>query len=217
MPTCLQARCRREPYWQAWVIKLMVSWRCARVVIFPLRPTAPGAFLPHQQRCRVRECFVFATKFAIEHFVQLFYLAQVCIGWRCSGFAGVAELALPLAQLVLKPAFLTTPGVQRLVFEVMVSVQGRHPHGSERFTEPGPLKVEATPMQAMMHRLKTLASTAADGLRRQTLEPVFGSIKLVMGFRQCALRRLHKVTGELNLVCLAWNVKRIAVLRSKIG
>jgi len=144
-------------------------------------------------------------------------LAQGCIGWRCSGFAGVAELALPLAQVVLKLALLTIPGVQRLVFEVMVSVQGRHPHGSERFTEPGPLKVDATPMQAMMRRLKTLARTAADAVHRQTLEPVFGNIKLVMGFRQCSLCRLHKVTGEWHLVCLAWHVKRMAVPGSKIG
>jgi len=28
---------------------------------------------------------------------------------------------------------------------------------------------------------------------------------------------MRKVTGEWTLVCLAWNVKRMAVLRPKIG
>jgi hypothetical protein len=52
-------------------------------------------------------------------------------------------------------------------------------------------------------------------LRKQTVEPVFGIIKSMMGFRQFSVRGLKKVTGEWNLVCLAWNVKRMAVLRLK--
>src|ERR1035437_5595627 len=50
-------------------------------------------------------------------------------------------------------------------------------------------------------------------LRKQTVEPVFGIIKSVMGFRQFSLRGLQNVTGEWTLVCLAWNLKRMAVLR----
>jgi len=34
-----------------------------------------------------------------------------------------------------------------------------------------------------------------------------------MGFRQFSLRGLEKVTGEWTLVTLAWNVKRLNVLR----
>lgn len=95
--------------------------------------------------------------------------------------------------------------------------QDHHPHWSERFTEPEPLRLDATPMQAMAHRLATKAGKAAYALRKQTVEPVFGIIKSVMGFRQFSLRGLRKVTGEWNLVCLAWNVKRMAVLRLKVG
>ena len=69
----------------------------------------------------------------------------------------------------------------------------------------------------MRHRLATLAGRAAYAIRKQTVEPVFGIIKSVMGFRQFFLRGLRKVTGEWNLVCLAWNVKRMAVLRPKVG
>lgn len=100
---------------------------------------------------------------------------------------------------------------------IALARQDHHPHWRERFTEPAPLPENATPMQAMAHRLKTRAGKAVYALRKQTVEPVFGIIKSVMGFRQFSLRGLRKVTGEWNLVCLAWNVKRMAVLRLKIG
>ncbi len=98
-----------------------------------------------------------------------------------------------------------------------VARQDHHPHWRERFTEPAPLKTDATPMETMTHRLSTIAGKAAYAIRKQTVEPVFGIIKSVMGFRQFSLRGLRKVTGEWNLVCLAWNVKRMAVLRPKVG
>ena len=98
-----------------------------------------------------------------------------------------------------------------------VARQDHHPHWRERFTEPVPLAEDATPMQTMVHRLSTIAGKAAYAIRKQTVEPVFGIIKSVMGFRQFSLRGLRKVTGEWNLVCLAWNVKRMAVLRPKVG
>jgi len=105
-------------------------------------------------------------------------------------------------------------GIEPLIAQAR---QDHHPHWRERFTEPAPLQADATPMQAMTHRLKTQAGKAAYALRKQTVEPVFGIIKSVMGFRQFSLRGLRKVTGEWNLVCLAWNVKRMAVLRPKFG
>jgi hypothetical protein len=83
--------------------------------------------------------------------------------------------------------------------------------------KPVALAGDATPTQAMTLRLSALAGKAAYALRKQTVEPVFGIIKSVTGFRQFSLRGLRKVTGEWNLVCLAWNVKRMAVLRPKAG
>ena len=99
---------------------------------------------------------------------------------------------------------------------IAVARQDHHPHWVERFTEPPSLQADATPMQTMAHRLATKAGRAAYALRKQTVEPVFGIIKSVMGFRQFSLRGLRKVTGQWNLVCLAWNVKRMAVLRPKV-
>ena len=44
---------------------------------------------------------------------------------------------------------------------------------------------------------------SAATLRKQTVEPVFGIIKSVMGFRQFLLRGLDAVQGEWNLVTMA--------------
>ena len=45
----------------------------------------------------------------------------------------------------------------------------------------------------MKHRLQSAAGKAKYKLRQQTVEPVFGIIKSVLGFRQFLLRGLDKV------------------------
>jgi transposase len=99
--------------------------------------------------------------------------------------------------------------------EPLISVgrDAHHPHWKERFSEPAPLPANATPVEKMKHTLKTRAGKAIYALRKQTVEPVFGIIKSVMGFRQFMLRGLEKAGHEWTLVCLAWNLKRMAVLR----
>jgi transposase len=90
-----------------------------------------------------------------------------------------------------------------------------HPHWSARFAEPsGPAPAaDASPLERMQHRLQTCAGRARYALRKQTVEPVFGIIKSVLGFRQFLTRGLANVRNEWNLVCLAWNLKRMAALR----
>jgi len=75
-----------------------------------------------------------------------------------------------------------------------------HPHWRDRFSEPATLADDASAVQAMAHRLKTRAGRAAYALRKQTVEPVFGIIKSVMGFRQFLLRGLDNVRHEWTLV-----------------
>ncbi|MBO3701469.1 MAG: IS1182 family transposase [Candidatus Accumulibacter sp.] len=96
---------------------------------------------------------------------------------------------------------------------IAVARDEHHPGWRERHSEPALLPDNATPTQAMSHRLKTKAGRAHYALRKQTIEPVFGIIKSVMGFRRFSLRGLKKVTGEWTLVCMAWNLKRLAALR----
>ena len=88
-----------------------------------------------------------------------------------------------------------------------------HPHWSERFANPPAPPAAATPVERMAHRLKTPTGRATYALRKQTVEPVFGIIKAVMGFRQFLTRGLDNVQNEWTLVCLAWNLKRMAALR----
>jgi transposase len=99
--------------------------------------------------------------------------------------------------------------------EALIALQreGHHLSWQERFTEPEPLAEDAGEVERMRHHLKTRAGKKAYALRKQTVEPVFGIIKSVMKFRQFLLRGLTHVRHEWTLVCLAWNLKRMAVLR----
>ena len=90
--------------------------------------------------------------------------------------------------------------------------QSHHPSLSERFAEAPPTPDNPTPVEAMVHRLKTPEGKKLYALRKHTPEPVFGIIKAVLGFRQFLLRGLDHVRGEWNLVTLAWNLKRMFVL-----
>jgi Transposase DDE domain len=65
---------------------------------------------------------------------------------------------------------------------------------------PGP---EASAKDVMAHRLKTSAGKTLSKLRKQTVEPVFGIIKEVLGFRRFSLRGLAKVSLEWTLVCVS--------------
>jgi len=96
---------------------------------------------------------------------------------------------------------------------ISVARESHHSDWKNRFSEPAPLKDNATPVEKMKHTLKTRAGKTRYALRKQTVEPVFGIIKSVMGFRQFLLRGVEKVGHEWTLVCLAWNLKRMAVLR----
>ena len=65
----------------------------------------------------------------------------------------------------------------------------------------------------MRDKLSTDAGRALYAMRKQTVEPVFGIIKEAMGFRQFLLRGLPNVNAEWELVCLAYNVKRLFNMR----
>ena len=92
--------------------------------------------------------------------------------------------------------------------------QSHHPPVEERFTEPPALAPDADVVQAMDHRLATVEGRAVYAVRKSTVEPVFGIIKSVLGFRQFHLRGLEAASGEWTLVTTAWNLKRLFNLRS---
>jgi transposase len=63
--------------------------------------------------------------------------------------------------------------------------------------------------QVMGDKLDSEWGRATYRLRQQTVEPVFGIIKNVLGFTRFHLRGQAKVDGEWQLVCLAYNCKRL--------
>ena len=79
----------------------------------------------------------------------------------------------------------------------------------EKKAEPESPATGASVTEVMRHRLRTSAGKALYKLRQQTVEPVFGIIKSVLGFRQFRLRGRAKVSLEWTLVCLAYNLKRL--------
>ena len=82
----------------------------------------------------------------------------------------------------------------------------------ERFKPPPPCPQDADAVTAMAHRLRTTEGKAIYAKRKSTVETVFGIIKEVMGFRRFHLRGRDAAQGEWNLVCIAWNLKRMHTL-----
>ncbi|GDX11861.1 hypothetical protein LBMAG57_36330 [Verrucomicrobiota bacterium] len=79
--------------------------------------------------------------------------------------------------------------------------------------EPEPLAENASAQEKMAHRMKTQVGKTLYKLRKQTVEPVFGIIKEVMGFRRFLLRGREKVSMEWLLVCVSYNLKRLFTLK----
>ncbi len=96
--------------------------------------------------------------------------------------------------------------------EVLVAT-GRPNERPYDFRPRKPTPLEPADSQPWVKRMKgRLGSDRARRLyrlRQQTVEPVFGIIKQVMGFRRFMLRGAEKVSGEWQLVCLAYNCKRL--------
>lgn len=92
--------------------------------------------------------------------------------------------------------------------------EAHHEPLMERFAHDSSVPQMSEPVANMVHRLSTQAGKGLYKMRKQTVEPVFGIIKQVMGWRQMSMRGLHKAQGEWNLVTMAWNIKRMHVLRA---
>jgi hypothetical protein len=99
--------------------------------------------------------------------------------------------------------------------DLYVSVQSEDAHAERRYDyRPAdkikqPKKIIDPALMAMAQKLGTPAGRKKYRRRACTVEPVFGIIKAAMGFRQFLLRGLRKVTGEWNLICLAYNFRRL--------
>jgi hypothetical protein len=95
--------------------------------------------------------------------------------------------------------------INAMAIEAFVAV-GREGKAAESPKKELPLTA------AMRRKLKTKRGRAVYRRRKAIVEPVFGWVKRVLGFRAFSLRGLRKVAGEWNLVCLALNLRRMAAI-----
>jgi len=111
--------------------------------------------------------------------------------------------------------------VQASGVEVYISTGAEDGNNDRRydFRPPKKRKSRGTKdkrIRAMQEKMKTEEARRLYRLRKQTVEPVFGIVKSVMGFHRFLLRGLEKATTEWRLVMLAYNVKRLYALRGAI-
>ena len=124
-----------------------------------------------------------------------------------------------VSTLLADTGYFSAANVQACVaqeIEPMLSMKRESHHIPllKRFAPDAPAPETDDPVAAMAQRLGTQAGRALYGLRKQTVEPVFGIIKRVMGWRQMSMRGLDKARGEWSLVTMAWNIKRLHVLQA---
>src|SRR5438132_1409218 len=67
----------------------------------------------------------------------------------------------------------------------------------------------ATAQERMAAKVRTPAGRAVYARRKVIVEPVFGQIKAVRGFRRFLLRGANRLRGEWSLVCLTHNLLKI--------
>ena len=98
----------------------------------------------------------------------------------------------------------------------------REPHGKtvkqifEKLPERLPEEKSGENMskEKMRTRLKTQEGQKIYSKRKTTVEPVFGIIKRVMGFRQFLMRGLENIGIEWDLVTISYNVSRMYALKN---
>lgn len=129
------------------------------------------------------------------------------------------EHAAPI-QLVANTGYFSQANVEQCEDAgiVLLIAQQRESHSGwlDRRLAPPPSRPDdkAPALEKMRYRLVTPEGQATYALRKCTVEPVFGIITQVMRYRQFLVRGLHNVKGEWGLVCLAFNIKRLAVLKA---
>lgn len=99
----------------------------------------------------------------------------------------------------------------------------RHAHGrsvadlEEKKDPPAPHLPGACIAEIMAHRLETATGKALYKLRKETVEPVFGIVKEVLGFRRFSMRGKEKANIEWDLVSISANIKRLHKLGMSFG
>jgi len=95
--------------------------------------------------------------------------------------------------------------LETLGFNPYISTGRQRHHTPEAEASAPP----ATAQERMAAKVRTPEGRALYARRKVIVEPVFGQIKEVRGFRRFLLRGLQKIRGEWCLVCLTHNVLKL--------
>ena len=82
-------------------------------------------------------------------------------------------------------------------------------HREYRNAKPEPVNENTSTRERMKSKVITDVGREKYGLRKQTVEPVFGQIKRCMGFREFSMRGQDACEAEWNLVCAAHNLMKL--------
>ena len=85
----------------------------------------------------------------------------------------------------------------------------RDKHGSSEAASCEPPPLGASPEQTMRSKLRTESGRAVYKMRKAIVEPVFGQIKELRGFRRFSLRGKQNVRREWRLVCAVSNLLKL--------
>jgi transposase len=141
--------------------------------------------------------------------------------------AAIAPVITSVKEVLVDSGFVSEAAITRLETDaagrptgltVLAAVK-REPHGRtvaqlEARPDPIPPTDDAPFLERLAHRTATAAGRTRYKLRQQTVEPVFGVIKACLGFRRFLLRGLAKTSLEWSLVCSAYNLKRLHILKT---
>lgn len=129
-----------------------------------------------------------------------------------------ACLGLPQA-IVADTGYDSTPQILRVErttgARVYCAAQRVAPNSAPPGRKSQRRKMPAQLRQRMTERLKSEEGRRIYALRNTTVEPAFGIIKSVLGFRRFHLRGLEKVNLEWQLLSTAFNCKRLALRRRR--
>jgi hypothetical protein len=83
-------------------------------------------------------------------------------------------------------------------------------HHEKVATAPrGRIPKDLSAKQRMARKLRTKKGRALYAKRKGMIEPIFGQIKQVLGFRQFSLRGLASMRGEWRLMCAVHNLLKL--------
>lgn len=100
--------------------------------------------------------------------------------------------------------FLRTESIDALI------APDRRKHTDQAESSPrGRIPNSMSIKERMRRKLRTKQGRERYSLRKEVVEPVFGQVKQVRGFRAFLLRGLEKVRGEWRLICLTHNLLKL--------